>query len=218
MLIKELERLIKPIVTDGYKYKKGNMVFLWTKNVSDRREDIILGYRTFYPNMFQLEKPSAYILFDEVENILNSILNEYGITQHYGDYTIKADKIIYPLEGIDYSKFETKIHDEASFQIVAEEIKKIVKYGAMPFFERYQTLEEVHNYANQLSLEEYSHFFSGYGSLKMMIIKRLLNVDDYESYSYQMIQDWINTAKEYPQHFENLDKVVVDLKNVLDKI
>jgi hypothetical protein len=143
-------------------------------------------------------------------------LDKYNIQQRYGNCTIHT--ALHNIKGIDYSKFNIEIHDEASFQIVAEEIKKIVKYGAMPFFERYQTLEEIHNYANQLSLEEYSRFFSGYGSLKMVIIKKLLNIDDYENYSYKMIQDWINTAKEYPQHFENLDKVVVDLKNVLDKM
>jgi hypothetical protein len=172
--------------------------------------------REYFPHGAYFQGVIVSISFYSIENILSKVLNKYHIGQRYGDSTIHA--VLNDIGGIDYSKFNIEIHDDESFQTVAEEIKKIVKYGAMPFFERYQTLEEVHNYANQLSLEEYSRFFSGYGSLKMMIIKKLLKIDDYESYSHKMIQDWINTAKEYPQYFENLDKVVVDLKNVLDKM
>ncbi|MDR1202838.1 MAG: hypothetical protein LBL58_14590 [Tannerellaceae bacterium] len=187
----------------------------WERMKKIRIERINIGYNE-YPGSYYPKGMGAYIKFNDVEDILNKVLDKYKIQQRYGNETIRS--VLFNLEGVDYGKFKTEIHDNESFQIVAEEIKKIVKYGAMPFFDRYQTLEEVHNYANQLSLEEYSRFFSGYGSLKMMIIKKLLKIDDYESYSHKMIQNWISIAKEYPQHFENLDKVVVDLKNVLDKM
>jgi hypothetical protein len=187
----------------------------WEKQKENRIERLNISYREYSGNYY-VEGMSSSIIFSDVEDILNEILNKYNIQQRYGDKTIRHS--LHNIEGIDYSKFEAKIHDESSFQVVAEEIKKIVEYGAMPFFEKYQTLEKIHNHAKQLSLDEYSQFFSGYGSFKMMIIKRLLKINDYEDYSKKIVQDWIRTAREYPQHFMNIDKVVVELKDVLDKL
>lgn len=145
MLIKELEALIKSVIIDNrFKYKKEIQGFSWTKKSQGRQEEIVLGYRTFHPNVFQIYRPSVFLYFDEVETILEECLEKNNVKNIWGlPHTIHST--LYNIEGIDYSKFETKIHDEASFRIVAEEIKKIIEYGAMPFFEKYQTLEEVAN-------------------------------------------------------------------------
>jgi len=187
----------------------------WERFKETRIERINIGYNE-YLGSYYLKGMGVYIRFNEVEDILNKVLDKYKIQQRYGDETIRS--VLNDIEGIDYNKFNMEIHDESSFQVVAEEIKKIVEYGAMPFFEKYKTLEVIHNHAKQLSLDEYSQFFSGYGSFKMMIIKRLLKINDYEDYSKKIVQDWIRTAREYPQHFMDIDKVVVELKDVLDKL
>jgi hypothetical protein len=159
MLIKELEKLVKPTIS-GFQYKKEIKGFSWTKKLHDRQEVIDIGYRTYYPNMFQLYTPFLYIYFNEVETILGEYLKEYDIKNIWG-ISRTIQRSLRDIEGIDYSKFETKIHDEESFQIVAEEIKKIIEYGAMPFFEKYSTLESVANLLSDKKPEEIVPYIQG---------------------------------------------------------
>ncbi|MDH6307129.1 hypothetical protein M2451_002363 [Dysgonomonas sp. PFB1-18] len=50
-----------------------------------------------------------------------------------------------------------------------------------------------------------------------MIIKKLLNKNDYAEYSNRMVDVWTENAMKYPQHFKDYDKLVADLKKVLDQ-
>jgi hypothetical protein len=218
MLTKELEILIKSVITDnGFKYKKEIKGFSWTRRYQDRREEIVIGYGTFYPNMFQIYSPSVYIYFDIVENIIKESVRECNIEKTWGD----GGTIHTTLNGvldIDYNVFKTKISDENNFKLVSDEIINLVGKGAVPFFEKYNSLKKVHDYAITLQEDDYPNFFGDNGSFKLMIIKKLLNKTDYETYSEKIIKDWTQYAKNYPQYFKDMDKVVVELKNILDKL
>jgi hypothetical protein len=112
-------------------------------------------------------------------------LDKYNIQQRYGNCTIHT--ALHNIKGIDYSKFNIEIQDEASFQIVAEEIKKIVKYGAMPFFEKYQTLEKVWEDMENMEGREMANFIAQPLPIRRMIIKKLCKDKDYEQYAMSII-------------------------------
>ena len=172
MLKKELEILIKPIITNGFKYKKEIKGFSWTKTLSDKKEGIIIGYRTFYSNMFELYCPYIYIYFDRVEDILEKFLKKYNVENIWGlPSTIHST--LRNIKGINYGTLETRVNDELNFQIVADEVKKIVEYGAMPFFEKYQMLESVNEEINKRNDDNINDFLSGIIRLKVPLINQL---------------------------------------------
>jgi hypothetical protein len=136
--------------------------------------------REYFPHGAYLQGIIVSISFYSVENILNEILDKYNVQQCYGNSTIHS--VLNDIEGIDYSKFETKIHDDASFQVVAEEIKKIVEYGAMPFFEKYQTLEDVFRETEKMTIKQMVNFIGQPLPQRRMVIKKLCNDPNYDEY------------------------------------
>jgi hypothetical protein len=112
----------------------------WERQKANRIEQIFIGYNE-YPGSYYPKGMSVSIKFTEVEDILNKVLDKYQIQQRYGESTVHS--VLHDIADVDYDKFKIEIHDESSFQTVAEEIKKTVEYGAWPFFEKYSTLDKI---------------------------------------------------------------------------
>jgi hypothetical protein len=148
---------INAIIPD--RFNRVETYCMFQKEIHNHMEIIYYSHRDYFPHGVYIEGASAEIVFPEVESILNSLLDKYNIQQRYGNCTIHA--ALHNIEGIDYSKFNIEIHDDESFQIVAAEIKKIVKYGAMPFFEKYDTLEKVADLLADKTPEEIVPYIQG---------------------------------------------------------
>jgi hypothetical protein len=149
----------------------------------NRVERINISYRE-YPSSFYIEGLSASIIFSEVENVINEMLDKYKIQQKYGDKTIKES--LHNIEGIDYSKFNIEIHDNESFQVLSEEMKKIVKYGAIPFFERYQTLKNIADLLADKTPEEVVPYIQGSILLPKTIL--ILKIAKHEKFEEKLIE------------------------------
>ena len=211
---KDFNRHINTIIPKSFSQVKTYCMF--QKKIDDRMEIIYFPHRDYFPHGVYMEGVSVEITFPKVENVLRSVFYKYNIQQKYNNSTVHT--ALNNIKDINYLKFETEIHDDASFQVVAEEVKKIVEYGAIPFFEKYQTLEEVHNYAMSLQVDDYPNFFLGDGPFKLMIIKKIIKQNDYEDYANKMVEVWTKNAIEYPQYFKDYDKIVVELKKTLDTV
>ncbi|MDH6307130.1 hypothetical protein M2451_002364 [Dysgonomonas sp. PFB1-18] len=163
--VKELYTDIKRRCFTDFTLCKGNMSYNWTQDINGITRRIGLSYRK-YQSGFLLDPPNVRIRFNKVESILENIVNKYNIKNIGSEslqFTIMGN--IHPVKGVDYEMFDRFISDSEyfsgteAFDFVFDEMEAIVKYGAMPFFEKYQTLEDVHNHAISLREDDYPKFF-----------------------------------------------------------
>jgi hypothetical protein len=164
----------------------------WERQKENRIEQIFIGYNE-YPGSYYPKGMSVSIKFMEVEDILNQLLDKYQIQQRYGESTIHS--VLHNIAGVDYDKFKIEIHDESSFQTVAEEIKKIVEYGALPFFEKYSTLEKVFEAMEQMPIKQMAKFIGQPLPQRRMVIKKLCKDIHYEEY-VNMVIDYYKSENE----------------------
>ncbi len=160
MLIKELEKSMKSMPINGFKFKKEIMAFSWTRELSDRQESIIISYRTFHPNMYRLNIPRPHISYNLIESIIDECVMKLNVQKTWGD-TSTIDGSLYNITGIDFNVFETRIDNDIDFQLVSKEIIKLVENGAFPFFEKYDTLEKLADLLANLTPQEVVPYISG---------------------------------------------------------
>ncbi|HSA07641.1 MAG TPA: hypothetical protein P5556_10745, partial [Candidatus Gastranaerophilales bacterium] len=159
---------------------------------------------------YKIYSPTADIYFDEVENLITPLLDKYKIENRYGNVTVQ--KVFAGLgEDIDFSKFDLEINNEESFNIVADEVIKVINKGVLPFFNTFNTLHAVNEEICRLDEDAISNFISGIIGIKIPLIKKLIGAKDLleelkirkQFYSYEAIK--------YPQYFKDHDKVFNDL-------
>ena len=152
---KDIE-LLKP---EGYnvKYSFGSVRF--EKKEKDRLLRIGIGYNEYFPHSAIIKGVSAYIYIEGVEDVFSCFLDKYKIPKSYGDSTIRQSLMV--VDEVNYSVFDSEIHDEKSFQIIAKELTKIIDYGALPFFEKHDTLEKVADLLSQKKPEEVVPYIQG---------------------------------------------------------
>ena len=206
---KELDNSFKSIMIDGFKFKKEIMGFSWTKEYSNRIEKIIIGYRG-YPDSYVAYTPTASVYFEEVERFLLESFNKTGIVSRWGD-TGTITKAFVNLQDVDYSVFNTEINNEARFMKVATEIEKIINAGALPFFEKYNTLEKIWEESEKMALEEMANFIGQPLPQRRMIIKKLCKDPQFEEYA-KMVVDFYE--KEKDQDVPIVKQLYHDLKAV----
>jgi hypothetical protein len=174
---------VDTIIPSGFKrIIKYENVFI--RELNDRTERIDYTGRNYFPHGVYFQGVIISISFNSVEYVLKQVLDKYQIKQRYGDSTIHA--VLHNVEGIDYSKFDTEINDDASFQIVAREIVNIVEKGALPFFEKYNTLEKVFDETEKMPISEMANFIGQPLPQRRMIIKKLCMDPNYGEYVKQV--------------------------------
>lgn len=201
---KELDQSFKSFPIDGFTFKKEIMGYSWTKEYPNRTERIIIGYRG-YPDSYVIYTPTVDIYFSEVENIINPLLDKFNIQNRYGNTTIQ--KSLIKITEVDYSKLETEINNQSTFDMVTDEINKIISLGAMPFFEKYTSLKTVNEDLSVMSEEELSNFVSGIIGVKLPLIKKLTYSSDFKTELLERNAFYIGEALKYPQYFKDHEKV-----------
>ncbi|TNV71533.1 hypothetical protein FGO68_gene10986 [Halteria grandinella] len=207
---KDLEIFLRnAILLDGFKFGHDVTAFYWQKEADGVINRIEVGYRK-YPGSFYLHTPLAMVKFNEMEDIIHEYIQKYGIENSYGEYTIQSR--FRDLPEVDYSKFDIEIHDEASFNEVVTEVNKIIEYGAMPFFEKFKTLQDVNKSLNEMDEVEISRFVSGIVGIKIPLIKKLINASDFKDELLKK-KEWYIDREEFKnhRHFKDHDLVFNDL-------
>ncbi len=103
---------------------------------------IYIQDRKYFPHGVFIDGISIGISFHNVEKTLNDAYEKTRVRKPSEEVrTIR--NVLNQLENVDYSAFSTEINDLKSFQLVNEQIQKIIQQYSLPFFEKYNTLEKV---------------------------------------------------------------------------
>lgn len=151
----------------------------------------------------------GYKSFLEVENILWPLYKKYNIG--YQNYTIyKSSRRFENIGLID-------LYTPDDIQKIGFELKTMVYEDILPFFNEFKSLHAVHDHAIQLPLERLGHFLVGEVHLKLMVIKRLINSNDWETYSKGVLEFYKEESEgKYKQIFAPINKFLPELFDILN--
>lgn len=165
-----------------------------------------------YPQIFRF-RPAliGFICFPEVENILEPFYKKYGLG--YQPYTIfKTSRRFEHLSSID-------IYTPDDIQKVGSELRTMVYEDILPFFDENDTLEKVHKHYLTLTDDQLSRYFIGELHLRIMAIKAILKISDFEKYSLETINSYkIESEGKYKHVFAPIYGFLPDLYEKLKTI
>ena len=205
----DFDKQIMQLKPEGFEMLSSFGSTRFVKKEQNRVLTIAIGYNEYFPHSAVIKGVSADIYIYEIENTINPVLERYSITQRYGETTIF--KSFRTLGGIDYCKLDIEINDEKTFNEVAEEVKKIISDGVLPFFERFKDLEKVNEQLATMSEEEISNFIVGIVGIKVPLIKKLTESKDYKIELLNRRKFYSDEVFKYPQYFKDHEKVFNDL-------
>lgn len=189
----DFETLIKALQPTGYKMATSFGSSRFIREEKNRRIEIGIGYNEYFPYSAVINGVSVELYFAEVENIFTPLCKKHGVDAPH-PYTI--GKSFQSLEQIDYSNLETEIKDEDSFNIVKKEVQKIIEIGALPFIEKYSSLESVAELLASKKAEEISPYIQGAKLLPKTIL--ILKLSKHPSFREKLV-DFYNILKQYSQ-------------------
>jgi hypothetical protein len=184
----DFNKHIGTLQIEGYKIKSAIQASLFVRKQNNKTETITVCFRDYAPHSFYIDGVSVDIYFEEVERFLLESFNKTGIVSRWGE-TGTITKTFVNLPDVDYFVFDTEINNEASFMKVAAEIEKIINVGALPFFDKYNTLEKVLEESEKMPIEEMVNFIGQPLPFRRMIIKRLCDDVNYEEYANKIINN-----------------------------
>ena len=177
-----------------------------------RGEEVIIIPYNKYPDQFIL--PPAITgrkCFAEVEDILEKHFTRHNI--NYVRNTIHNNS-----RRVEDLKIRT-IEEVNDFSKILPELKNMVYEDILPFFEKHQTLEQVHNTINQLKISELSKFIFSPIHPRIMVIKRLINIGDWENYCEESIEIHKEQSQgKYKAVFEPIYRFLPELFEELKQI
>lgn len=204
----DLDKSFKSIEVSGFNFKKEIMGYSWTKLHHDRIERIIIGYGG-YPDSYRIYSPTVDISFEGIENTLNPLYEKYKIENRYGNTMVQ--RVLIGIKDVDYTKLQVEISNEESFNFVSQEVRKLIIIGALPFFEKFNTLQKVNEEICRLNEEEISSFISGIVGIKVPLIKKLTGANDFLKELKERKRFYSDEVFKYPQYFKDHNKVFNEL-------
>ena len=182
---------VKSIVPDGFSQVGSESMF--ERIFADRKEVIYYSHSDYFPHGVYVQGVIVKTYFFKVEELLDKMFIASSVKNSYGD-TGTISKSLINIEGINYKAFDIEIKDDDTFSSVASEIKKLIQKGAMPFFERYQTLQVVFEETENMPIEQMSNFIGQPLPFRRMMIKKLCNDPGYEGY-YKLVTEFYGAEK-----------------------
>ncbi len=174
-------------------------------NETDKiKEEIIFSY-TKIPDGFILPSYiSAWKTFYSVNSILKKYFVDNGLG--YQDFTIHVES----------RRFEeissTSVFEHRDLERIKDSLKALVGEDISPFFSKYKTLEDVHSRIMELETDALASFITNPPHPRIMVIKRLVNSNDWESYCEKSIKIYKEQSKgKYKAVFEPIYRFLPDL-------
>lgn len=154
---------------------------------------------------------AGYKSFPEVENILQPLYKKHKLG--FQNYTIyKISRRFENIALID-------LYTPDDLQKIHLELKTMVYEDILPFFDEFTSLHAVHDHAVQLPLERLGHFLVGEVHLKLMVIKRLINSSDWETYTKGVLDFYKEESNgKYKHVFAPINMFLPELVNELYKL
>lgn len=137
-------------------------------------EEISITYRK-YPGIYQIRQNlMGFKSFPQVEDILRKYYKLHNIGLQ-NDTIYTSSRRIEEITEVD-------IADPEDIEKILPQLKLMVYEDILPFFEKYDTLEKVNSHINTLDKADISKFIFHPPIPRMMIIKRLTNSPDFETF------------------------------------
>lgn len=135
---------------------------------------ISISYRK-YPGVYMFPGViGGYKSFPQVEDILRKYYKLHNIGLQ-NDTIYTSSRRIEEITEVD-------IADPEDIEKILPQLKLMVYEDILPFFEKYDTLEKVNSHINTLDKADISKFIFHPPIPRMMIIKRLTNSPDFETF------------------------------------
>ena len=147
--------------------------------------------------------PAGYILgsslighmaFEEVESIVSKYFKKYNIPLALNT----CWKVSIHIPEMDGANNEYRISNPGDTIKVIDKIQIMVD-DLMPFFERFQTLEEVYEHLEYLPVDQMSGFVNNPMPVRRMIMKKLLDTPDFEAYGKRIVRN-VNAKSSQPPY------------------
>ncbi|NRA49707.1 MAG: hypothetical protein HRU12_11295 [Phaeodactylibacter sp.] len=174
-------------------------------------EEIIISYDK-HPGQFILPPSlSAWKCFPSVEDILEKYFISNNVNYRRNTIHINSRRV----EDLKIRTIET-LED---FDGIIPELRKMVYDDILPFFEGNQTLEDVHSRVVKLEVDELANFIINPPHPRIMVIKRLVNACDWESYCIETIEMYKEQSEgKYKAVFEPIYRFLPDLYKELKQL
>ncbi len=169
-------------------------------------EEIQISYRK-YPGIYVFRDTNlCFKTFNEVENILKKYYKKYKIELQ--NYTIYHSSRRFEKIG------EIDIASPEDIEKVLPMLRTMVYEDILPFFERYNSLVEVHKQLTSFGndFDQINKFLFQPQPIRRMIIKRLFNDSDWNEYAQNLTNHILIKVKQDPApEYELYAKILPDL-------
>lgn len=165
----------------------------YTKRLSDRELRMYFSVNQYYPHSAVIRAISVDVYIDAIETIFDEVLRENPINDL--DPNQKKDTIGgggANIPGVDRDLLnQLDVEDDTTFAIVRPELEKIVQ-GALQFYDDFSSLQAIHDHVETLSGRAKGNFLRQPLASRLMILKKLINASDYESYSQSIVNFYVS--------------------------
>lgn len=171
--------------------KGAGSVILYKEN-DKTKEQIIISYRK-YPGIFNLR--SSITGWKEFK-VVERILSKYFIPIDMGENTITIHHNSRKFEEIG----DIDIATPEDIEKVLPQLRTMIYDDILPFFETYQTIEDVHKelttYGNDF--DKINRFLFTPQPIRRMIIKRLFSDSDWDEFAMNLTDSIVARSKQDP--------------------
>ena len=103
--------------------------------------------------------------------------------------------------------YDTEVNNDETFAIVKPYLQQLFQ-AAVDFADQHTTLQSLYNYGETMSIDDQSYFYSQPMPFRKMIVKKLLNISDFDTYSNYLIDRFTNVhsrplVASFGQHLKN---------------
>lgn len=205
--------LIKP---SGFTLESLDGEFFYTKQDAQKKITITPFYDEYFPHDVVFSSVFVDVLFNNVEQIFHDVyINNSNVDfKHFLNETPTFLKgFSFVLSNTEKDKLKnTKVFDDSTFYQVKPLLQQMIA-AAVNFVNQNQTLQDFYNLGEAMSIEELTNFYIQPLPPRRMIIKKLTNAPDLNSYAVGLIDRYFNQYNR-PQ----MGNFLQSLKNHLDNL
>lgn len=204
--------LIKPA---GFSLESFEDDFYFTKHEVDRKIIIKSSHGIYFPSHVNFNGVILKVIYHNVEQIFNEVyINNTNVYfKHILNETTTFNKSFYSvLSQTDKDKLKTnEVYDDSSFFIIKSILEQMIN-AALSFLNQNQTLQSFYDLGETMPIIEQANFYSQPLPERKLIIKKILNKPDYNSYASELINyhtqegdiDEVNFLQALKAYLDNL--------------
>ena len=189
----DLQKHLSSITPSGY--TKGEEGF-YHKDETVKKIRLEIDYDEYFPHGVHFTGCGISVVFNNVEQIYHTVLANYPNT---GYSNVLAYSETFTEQFVNYvittkerdDLYALEVNDENTFNQARPILLKMMN-AALAFLNQHQTLQDFYNFGETLTIDEMSNYYDQPLPQKRMIVKKLVNASDYNSYANELIDFYTN--------------------------